>query len=643
MKSNESQINEVKIKELIKNKHNGKLYTGEELWDIVEGIIIKEAVDKEIIYGLIKQYLCYGEKEEKYYFDFRKRQVIVKSYHNVLFDIFKKEDLKKVDSVFAPSEIKNDKNEPTSDELIALEKEIFNRVENKVIVKPSRKVAKTVKQNSIVPLKKNIMNNYIYPVDLKYNYVKPIGTDYEPYGSQWCHDVQVDDEITEIYRRNKVEFDRVRAIVLPEQRSPEWFAMRNEKITASDLASSIGLNPKEKQFEFILKKTTETPFQSNKFCHHGIKYEDIATMIYEYRMNVMTEEFGLIAHPTIPFLAASPDRIAGNFKLDGKHRSGIIGRMLEIKCPYCREIKTDGPIVDGICIMSYYVQVQSQLECCNLEECDFWQCKIREYGSRYEFIEDTNPDEPFRSKETGFEKGCLLQFLPKNRMSDAMKNEKEYLEVVYAESKFIYPPKIEMSPMDCDIWIADTLANIKYNTSFDDYYFDKVLYWKLIMSKNVLINRDREWFAEYLPAMEKVWNQVVFFREHEKELQLFVDFVNSRSIKKNVEIMAVVEKICDIRNPNYKKNIEEIKKNIIAEKNRKIVETKDYDDDDYAFINPPKKTTGVKSVNNYPTVEKKSTYNNYNNNFNRGNSYGGASKDYNNNKKSVDNDDYMFV
>lgn len=31
-------------------------------------------------------------------------------------------------------------------------------------------------------------------------------------------------------------------------------------------------------------------------CHHGKKYETIATMIYEYRYNYKIKDFGLMLH-----------------------------------------------------------------------------------------------------------------------------------------------------------------------------------------------------------------------------------------------------------------------------------------------------------------------------------------------------------
>ena len=43
------------------------------------------------------------------------------------------------------------------------------------------------------------------------------------------------------------------------------------------------------------------------------------------------------------------------------------GRMLEIKCPYSR-------VINGIVPDNYEVQMQIQLEVCDLEICDF--CKL---------------------------------------------------------------------------------------------------------------------------------------------------------------------------------------------------------------------------------------------------------------------------
>src|SRR3989344_4676243 len=171
--------------------------------------------------------------------------------------------------------------------------------------------------------------NYTYPVT---NIL--VQTKQEPFGSCWIHDTQTDDDKDEIYNKRLKQFEFLRAIVLPEQRSDAWFKMREGRITASDGGTVLGLNHYEPQYKFILKKTVGAPFTSNLPCYHGKKYEEIATMIYSYRMNVYIEEFGLIAHPVYDFLAASPDGICSPYKYNKKHISKYVGRIVETLSTY---------------------------------------------------------------------------------------------------------------------------------------------------------------------------------------------------------------------------------------------------------------------------------------------------------------------
>ena len=43
-----------------------------------------------------------------------------------------------------------------------------------------------------------------------------------------------------IYSERKEKLKKLKLLDLPEQRSPEWYAMRKEKLTASSIASAIG-------------------------------------------------------------------------------------------------------------------------------------------------------------------------------------------------------------------------------------------------------------------------------------------------------------------------------------------------------------------------------------------------------------------
>lgn len=456
-----------------------------------------------------------------------------------------------------------------------------------------KKQNKTQKKNFIFQIKTtdicdsddNDNDNTKLPSDLIYEYPKfttnskkKTDDKFSPYGTQWIHDEQINDEINKKTKNITTIVDKLMKIEYPEQRSPEWFALRDKRITASDGGCVVGVNEHEPPYKFIVKKVKKPPFESNMFCYHGTKFEAIATMIYEYRMNVKVEEFGLVAHPKYNFLAASPDGIVGKYKLDRKSLTKYVGRMLEIKCPYRRKIKQKGEIKGEICPIYYWVQVQLQLECCDLDECDFWQCNIQQYNNRNEFNQDTDKEEQFRSRHTGMEKGCLIQLLPKDKMKEM--NDDNYLNIVYESSKFIYPPKIEMSPIECDIWIADTMANFD-KKCLEGYCFDKIIYWKLVGSKCVTIQRDKNWFEEKLPEFEKMWKYVEYLRKHENDIDktnLLFDYIENMPEKSNTKIMDIVNFICtehDISNRKYIEKISQIKKEINKNKNKN-----DDDDDD---------------------------------------------------------------
>lgn len=292
-----------------------------------------------------------------------------------------------------------------------------------------------------------------YPQN-KYVYKKPTSASLKPYDDDsWFHDEQVDDVLTDESKRITKIFEKLLNVEYPPQRSPKWFEMRESSITASDSGCVLGDNSHEPPYKIYVKKLQKPPFEANLMCYHGTKLEEIATMVYEYRLNVKMEEFGLVKHPKYNFLAASPDGIIGTTKLDGKHKTRYVGRMLEIKCPAMRKIMDDKPFHN---IQYYWDQVQLQLECCDLEECDFWQNTIKEYTDRQEYIDDTDDYEPFRSKKTGMEKGCLIQFLPRSKMVDALE---KYDDIICQYSKHLYPPKIDMSPFEYDIWISKVLSD----------------------------------------------------------------------------------------------------------------------------------------------------------------------------------------
>lgn len=318
----------------------------------------------------------------------------------------------------------------------------------------------------------------------------------------------------------------------PEQRTKEWFDMRKNMITASCAAQAIGENPypNQKPDNLILDKLgLSPPYQDNKFVHHGKKYEPIATFIYENIFNIKVDEYGLVPHiskPIIPYIGASPDGIASTYSLENEF-SNMVGRMLEIKCPLSRKIKTKGKIDGEICPHYYYCQVQQQLECCDLEYCDFWQCNLKEFFSKEELLNDEtelnykNEQDEILKVPQNCKMGCIIQLLPKNKING----------FCLFDAKYIYPDDIDLTSFEYDKWLLDEITNLhtKYPDLMDDYVFDRVLYWKLVECHNVVIKRDKEWFQKNIPKYKDVWERIVLYRGDKNELN---EFTNNMKIKK---------------------------------------------------------------------------------------------------------------
>jgi putative phage-type endonuclease len=150
-----------------------------------------------------------------------------------------------------------------------------------------------------------------------------------------------------------------------DQRSQEWLDLRGNLLTASDLATAIGLNPYEKPEGLLAKKCgAARPWAGNEATAHGTRLEPMVRDLYDMRHGQISHEIGLVQHPVHKFLGGSPDGITES------------GRLLEIKCPLSRKIKPEVPVY-------YMPQIQLLLEIMDLEVCDFLQYK---QGPPEEFV-----------------------------------------------------------------------------------------------------------------------------------------------------------------------------------------------------------------------------------------------------------------
>lgn len=324
------------------------------------------------------------------------------------------------------------------------------------------------------------------------------------------------------YKQLNDHFNKLKELPQPAQRSQEWYDYRYNRITASDMAAAIDLNPYEPVESFILKKCDPNfPFRDNATVFHGKKYEPTATMIYEHIYNTRVFEFGALPSEQYKFLGASPDGICSKYTLDNKF-SERLGTMLEIKCPVTRDITTSGKIAGDICPFYYYCQVQQQLVCCELEKCDFWQCKLTEYPNKEAYLTDNCSSCVNTVGTTGekiqvdsrLKKGIILEFYPKNFKPEFDGDEAEW------KSKYIIPKRLDMDVSQYEAWSLDMLDKYKelHPDIAKDYYFYRVIYWKLESSHNVEIVRDDKFFGSIMPILKETWNKILYYRKHQDKL-----------------------------------------------------------------------------------------------------------------------------
>jgi putative phage-type endonuclease len=145
------------------------------------------------------------------------------------------------------------------------------------------------------------------------------------------------------------------------QKSDEWLATRHSIITSSEVASVLDCNMYESSLDLLKRKSApigESP--TGMSIEWGNVYEPIAVDVFKQIKKQNVSGVNLVISDKYPWLGASPDGVVTD------------GRLLEIKCPFSRKI------INGKTPYCYWIQVQIQLEVCNIEECHFMQCEFAE-------------------------------------------------------------------------------------------------------------------------------------------------------------------------------------------------------------------------------------------------------------------------
>lgn len=260
-----------------------------------------------------------------------------------------------------------------------------------------------------------------------------------------------------------------------QQRTEEWYAQRRNMLTASDLASVLNKSKFATRKSVLQKKieeyTTTSSFNATAPpLKWGVMYEPVALRCYlDQRANVSCHDFGLIAHPNpeVPF-GASPDGITDH------------GIMVELKCPYKRVIE------HGTVPEQYYLQIQGQLEVCNLDECDYVECVIEELFSTLDYLQ---------SLENVKQHGSVLEWM----------NERTK-ETTYEYSQ------LNLSGKDVVQWSENHAEQRMVQEP--ELQLVAIHYWRLKDMNLVRVYRDIALWHNIEQEIKDFWNEVKTHREN---------------------------------------------------------------------------------------------------------------------------------
>lgn len=263
----------------------------------------------------------------------------------------------------------------------------------------------------------------------------------------------------------------------PDQRTEEWYHFRHKHLTASSIWKAFSSQSNINQLIYgkcaplDVSKYSRVNLESS--LHWGQKYEDVSILWYEKQYNTKVRDFGCIPHKKLNYLAASPDGI--NVDITSKK----YGRMLEVKNIVNRDIT-------GIPKYEYWIQMQIQMEVCELSECDFLETRFNEY----EGYEQFNADGTFTHTADGKPKGIMMLFADKDGNPIY-----KYLDIGSSEETY----------RDWNLQMMVDMAS--------SGQWLKNIYWKMDEVSIVLVKRNKKWFEAAEPILDDVWKLI----EHERE------------------------------------------------------------------------------------------------------------------------------
>lgn len=247
---------------------------------------------------------------------------------------------------------------------------------------------------------------------------------------------------------------------LCDQRSPEWHLKRGEMLTASEIYKALDSATECQRHEIIMSKLKPKVYGEGagvKALLWGTRMEPVAKEIYcKYHGGVSIVDTSCIPHPVYSFLGASPDGI----QITADPQDFRYGTLIEIKCPYSRVVDINAPVPPV-----YYHQMQLQLECTGLQECNYVEFIFKEVTYTVWVDSVVEHKSLFAVRTTG--------------------------EVKYKEID---------DKRDVSKWSEEELG--------EDFEHWDISYWVYNGWKCVSVARDPEWLIKNIASFTKVWEEI---------------------------------------------------------------------------------------------------------------------------------------
>ena len=276
------------------------------------------------------------------------------------------------------------------------------------------------------------------------------------------------------------------------------FKRRNSKAKFIAITGSVGKTSTKEATKIMLSAYGKTHASHGTFNNYlGVPLclasmpNDTEYAVIEMGMSAKGElsELSKLAIPDVALITAVSEGHIGSFN--------SVEEIADAKC----EIFEGMDINDGIAIVNrditdkptedYWIQMQMQMETCNLDECDFIETRFKEFSNENDFFD-------FKINDNNFCKGVILSFVNKdfvNYENNIQNVEKKYFYFNH------YDPENDFTKQTLDEYVCEYKKNLK-----NDYILYEINYWYLDEFSCILVKRNKQWFNSAIHKIQDTWN-----------------------------------------------------------------------------------------------------------------------------------------